>query len=94
LFNLLRRNCKDVQNFDHYLDNDIGHRVCWRHFRLGFEAFEEVLYPIEQIRKVFFTCGDVLGSLTVIDDETPPKCDLGDPHQEQNPDASRDHICR
>jgi hypothetical protein len=67
LFNLLRRNREDVQNFNHDLDNDIGHGVRWRHFRIGFESFEEVLYPIEQIRKGFFTCGDVLGSLTDIE---------------------------
>jgi hypothetical protein len=77
LFDVLRRNRKDVQNFNHYLDNDVGHSVCWRHFRVGFEPFEEVLDPIEQIGKGFFTCRDVLGSLTDIDVENVPKRGLG-----------------
>jgi hypothetical protein len=73
LFDLLRRNCKDVQNFNHYLDNDIGHRVCGRHFCIRFEAFEKILDPVEEIGKGFFTCVDVLGSLTDIGIENDSK---------------------
>jgi hypothetical protein len=41
--------------------------MCRRHFRIGLESFEEVLNPIEEIGEGFFTCGDVLGSLTDIE---------------------------
>ena len=66
MFHLLRRNREDVKNLDHYLHNDIGHRICWWHFCIGFEAFEEVLDPLEEIGKRFFTCADILGGLTDI----------------------------
>ena len=38
----------------------------WWHFRIGFKAFEEVLDTLEEIGKGFFTCADILGSLTDI----------------------------
>jgi hypothetical protein len=64
------RRCSELQP---YLDNDIGHRVCWRHFRIRFEAFEEVLDTLKEIGKGFFTRADVLGSLTDIDIENDSK---------------------
>jgi CHAD domain-containing protein len=94
LFNLLRRNREDIQNFNHDLDNDVRHRVCWRYFRIGFEAFEEVLDPIEQIGKGFFTCSDVLGSLTDIEVENASLTNSRKrSYQEEDSDASRDDIC-
>ena len=77
MFDLLRRNCENIQNFDHYLDNDIGHRVRWWNFRVGFEAFEEVLDTLEEFDKGFFTCADIFGSLTDIDIKTASQSDLG-----------------
>ena len=92
---LFRCDREDVQNFNHYLDDDIGHRVCWWHFRIGFESFEEVLDPIEEIDKGFFTGADVLGSLADFGIKNASKKTIwGDPHQEENTDTSRDDICR
>jgi len=66
LLHLLRRNREDVQNFHHYLHDHVSHRISWWHFRVRFEAFEEVLDTLEEIGKGFFTRVDILGGLTDI----------------------------
>jgi hypothetical protein len=66
VLHLPRCNREDVQNFDHYFNNDISHRLSWWHFRVSLKASEEIFDTFEQIGKRFFTRVNIFGSLANI----------------------------
>jgi hypothetical protein len=49
LFSLLCRNSKDIQYFNHYLDNDVRHRLGWWDFGVGLETFEEIFNTLKDV---------------------------------------------
>jgi hypothetical protein len=64
LFDLLRRDRKNTEHFDHNFHDNIGHRISWSNFSVALETFEELFDPLEQIDEHTLTCIDVLSRLT------------------------------
>jgi hypothetical protein len=76
---------------NHDLHDNVGHRVCWWHFRVRFKAFKEVLDTLKEIGKGFLARVDILGSLTNVAVRS-ASTKIRDSHQEEDSDASGDYI--
>ena len=63
LLHFLRRNCENVQHFNQYLHDYIGHRVRRRHCGISLQPLEKVLNTLEEIDESIFAGFDVLGRL-------------------------------
>src|SRR6266702_1400176 len=60
---LFRCNREDVQHFDHYRHDYVGHCVCRSHCGIRLEALEEVLDTLEEIDKGILAGINILCSL-------------------------------
>jgi hypothetical protein len=63
LFCLLRRNSKDIQYFNHYLYNDVCHRLGRWDFGVGLETFEKILNTLKDVDQDLLGRSNVLSRL-------------------------------
>ena len=71
LLYLLCRDSENIQNFHHYLNNDIRHCLAWSDCRVGLQTFEKVLDTFKDIDQGFLRRSDILNRLTSFDVKFP-----------------------
>ena len=49
LFYLLRRDAQNIQDFHHYLDDDICHCLAWLDLHIRLQPFEKVLDTFQDV---------------------------------------------
>ena len=67
LFYLLCGDSENIQNFHHYLHDDIGHRLVWSDLRIPLQTFEKVLDTFENVDQGLLRRVDILNRLTSFD---------------------------
>src|SRR6266702_1067131 len=63
LFDHLRRYCKNRQNLNHNLYDNVRHSCRLRNFCIGLQPLEEVLNAFEDVNENVVTSSNVLGRL-------------------------------
>ena len=63
LIYLLCRDSKYIQHFNHYLHDDVRHRLSWSNLGIGLHASEEVLDPLKYVNKSLLGSNNVLRRL-------------------------------
>jgi hypothetical protein len=63
LLDLLCRDSKDSENLDHYLYDQILHRLGQSHLNICLETFEKVFDPLEEIDERVLARSDILSRL-------------------------------
>ena len=66
LFNLLRRDPKNYENLNHYLNDDIQHLRGWLHFCVDLETSEKHFDPFENIDERVLACLNIISCLRYV----------------------------
>jgi hypothetical protein len=93
LFDLLRRDGKNTEHFNHDFHDNIGHRLSWSYFSVTLETFEELFDTLEQIDEHILTCTNVLSRLMTCVTMAPHKEMEDGADQEENTHTGEDHFC-
>ena len=67
LFYLLRRDSENIQNFHHYLHDDIRHCLVWSDLRIRLETSEKVLDTFKNVDQGLLRCIHILNCLKSFD---------------------------
>ena len=89
LSDLLCRNSEDIEYFDHYLHDDVCHRLRWRNFGIGLETFEKGFNSLEYVDESLLGCTNILSRLRNFESSSVTRC-----RERYRPGGGRQHLRR